>query len=158
MKHVISVLVENRFGVLSHVSGLFSARGFNIDSLTVGETEDATISRMTIIVNADDKTLEQVIKQLNKLIDVIRVIDLTKNKFADRELMFVKIDSKTQDQKEQIVKLAATFGAKVVDVEKKFVTLELSADQQTIKSFFELLRPFGIKEIVRSGRIAIGLE
>ena len=155
MKKTISVLVENHFGVLTHVSGLFSARGFNIDSLTVGETEDPTISRMTIVVDGDEKTLEQVKKQLNRLIDVIKVIDLTKEDFIDRELVLVKlaIDAKNRSE---ILQIVDTFQAKMDDVKKDSAVIEVTGDQNKIKSFIEILKPFGIIEIVRTGRIAMG--
>src|SRR3989338_1416920 len=155
MKKTISVLVENHFGVLTHVSGLFSARGFNIDSLTVGETEDPTISRMTIVVDGDEKTLEQAKKQLNRLIDVIKVIDLTKEDFIDRELVLVKlaIDAKNRSE---ILQIVDTFQANMDDVKKDSAIIEVTGDQSKIKSFIEILKPFGIIEIVRTGRIAMG--
>lgn len=154
MKKTIAVLVENHFGVLSHVSGLFSARGFNIDSLAVGETEDATISRMTIVVDGDEKTLEQVKKQLNRLIDVIKVIDLTEEDFIDRELVLVRVTINTKNRSE-ILQVADTFQAKIVDVKKDSVGIEATGDQNKIESFIETLKPFGITEIVRTGRIAM---
>ena len=155
MKKTIAVLVENHFGVLSHVSGLFSARGFNIDSLAVGETEDATVSRMTIVVDGDEKTLEQVKKQLNRLIDVIKVIDLTEEDFIDRELVLVRVAINTKNRSE-ILQVTDTFQAKIVDVKKDSVGIEATGDQNKIKSFMEILKPFGITEIVRTGRIAMG--
>jgi len=155
MKKTISVLVENHFGVLTHVSGLFSARGFNIDSLAVGETEDPGISRMTIVVDGDEKTLEQVKKQLNRLIDVIKVIDLTEEDFIDRELVLVraKVDAKNRSD---ILRLAEGIHAKIVDTKKDSVAIEVTGDQDKIRSFIEALKPFGIIEIVRTGRIAMG--
>ena len=155
MKKTISVLVENHFGVLSYVSGLFSARGFNIDSLAVGETEDPTISRMTIVVDGDEKTLEQVKKQLNRLIDVIKVIDLTGENFVDRELVLIKVKIDIKNRSE-ILQIADTFLAKIDDVKKETAVIEVSGDQNKIKSFMEILKPFGIIEIVRTGRIAMG--
>ncbi|MFH1854466.1 MAG: acetolactate synthase small subunit [Candidatus Omnitrophota bacterium] len=155
MKKTISVLVENHFGVLTHVSGLFSARGFNIDSLTVGETEDPTISRMTIVVDGDEKTLEQVKKQLNRLIDIIKVIDLTDEDFVDRELVLVKAKISNKNRPE-ILHIADTFHAKIDDVEKETVVIEVSGDQNKVRSFIEIMKPFGILEIVRTGRIAMG--
>ncbi|MBU4311672.1 MAG: acetolactate synthase small subunit [Candidatus Omnitrophica bacterium] len=155
MKKIISVLVENHFGVLTHVAGLFSARGFNIDSLAVGETEDPTISRMTIVADGDEKTLEQVKKQLNRLIDVVKVIDLTDEDFVDRELVLVKarIDSKNRSE---ILQIADTFQAKIDDVKKDTAVIEVTGDQNKIKSFIEIMKPFGVTEIVRTGRIAMG--
>ena len=155
MKKTIAVLVENQFGVLTHVSGLFSARGFNIDSLAVGETEDPTISRMTIVVDGDEKTLEQVKKQLNRLIDVVKVIDLTGEDIVDRELVLVKLKVDTKNRSE-ILQVADTFQAKIDDVKKETLVIEVTGDQNKIKSFIEMMKPFGIVEIVRTGRIAMG--
>ena len=155
MKKTISVLVENHFGVLTQVSGLFSARGFNIDSLAVGETGDPTVSRMTIVVDGDEKTLEQVKKQLNRLIDVIKVIDLTDEDFVDRELVLVKLKMDSTSRSE-ILQIADTFQAKIDDAKKESVVIEVSGDQNKIKSFIEIMKPFGIVEIVRTGRIAMG--
>ncbi len=154
MKHTISVLVENRFGVLARISGLFSARGFNIDSLAVGETEDPSISRMTIIVDGDERTLEQVKKQLNKLIDVITIFDFTKKDFIDRELILIKVNVSSSNRS-QIIEVADTLEAKVVDVTAETLTIELSGDEKKIDTVLELLRPFGIKETVRTGTIAM---
>jgi len=154
MQHVISVLVENRFGVLSHIAGLFSSRGFNIDSLAVGETQDPTISRMTIIVTGDDKIIEQVNKQLNKLIDVIKVQDITKDEYLDRELVLVKVSCTSQTRGE-IVQIVEIFKAKIIDVNQKTLTAEVAGPQDKIGAFLDLVKPFGIKELVRTGRIAI---
>lgn len=157
MKHTISCLVENRFGVLARIAGLFSARGFNINCLTVGETEDPTISRMTIVVEGDDRILEQVNKQLNKLIDVITVQDLTKKGFIEREMILVNIkaDKNTRPEIKQITDLN---GAKIVDVGLNTLTIEMLGTAEKIKDFINLLKPFGIKELVRTGRIAISKE
>lgn len=153
-KFTLSVLVENKFGVLARVAGLFSARGFNIDSLAVAETEDPTMSRMTMVVNADEKTLEQIKKQLNKLIDVIRVIDLTEKDCIDRELVLikVKINRKTR---EKVIQTADSLNAKVIDMGEDSLTVEEVGDMKKINATLELLRPFGITELVRTGRIAI---
>jgi len=155
MKKTIAVLVENHFGVLTHVSGLFSARGFNISSLAVGETEDSTISRMTIVVDGDEKTLEQVKKQLNRLIDVIKVIDLTDEDFVDRELVLIKVNIDDKNRSE-ILQAADTFQAKIDDARKKTTVIEVTGDQNKIRSFIETMKPFGIIEVVRTGRIAMG--
>ncbi len=154
MRHVISVLVENHFGVLARISGLFSARGFNIDSLTVGETEDPTMSRMTIVVRADDRILEQVMKQLNKLIDVIKVQDLTKKEFIDRELLLFKVnvDSEQSLKVEQFLK---KFPIKILSMEDGSWTIEMAGDEKEIGEVLEFLKPFGIKELVRTGKIAM---
>jgi acetolactate synthase-1/3 small subunit len=156
MRHIISVLVENKFGVLAHVSGLFSARGFNITSLAVGETEDPSASRMTIVVEGDDRTLEQIKKQLNKLIDVIKVSDLTSTDFVDRELVLikVKVGAKTR---QDVIKIVENMSAAIANVGSDMLTVEAVGDQNRIKTLLELLRPFGIKEMVRTGRIAIAL-
>ncbi|MDP8230676.1 MAG: acetolactate synthase small subunit [Candidatus Gorgyraea atricola] len=155
MKKTISVLVENHFGVLTHVSGLFSARGFNINSLAVGETEDPSISRMTIVVDGDEKTLEQVKKQLNRLIDTIKIIDLTEEDFIDRELLLVKVKMDSKNRSE-ILQIANTFQAKIDDAKKDTAVIEVTGDENKIKSFIEMIRPFGIVEVVRTGRIAMG--
>lgn len=157
MKHTISVLVENKFGVLARIAGLFSARGFNIDSLAVGETEDPTVSRMTIVVEGDEKTLEQIKKQLNKLIDTIKVIDFKENGFLDRELMMVKVGVTAKNRKE-ILEAIDSIAAKVVNAGSKSISVEAAGDHNQIKALLELLRPFGIVEVVRTGRIAMGIE
>ena len=154
-KFIISVLVENKFGVLARISGLFSALGFNIVSLAVGETEDPEMSRMTIVVDADERILEQVKKQLNKLIDVIRVNDLTGGECVDRELILIKVKANTTKIREKIVQVVDSTGAEIVDIGKKSITVEESGDEHKIKALIELLRPYGIQEIVRTGRIAI---
>jgi acetolactate synthase-1/3 small subunit len=154
-KFVVSVLVENKFGVLARVAGLFSARGFNIDSLAVGETEDPEVSRMTIVVDADEKILEQVKKQLNKLIDVIRVNDLTGGDYVGRELILIKVKTDSTKIREKIVKIVDSTGAEIVDIGKKSVTIEESGDEHKIKALIELVRPYGILEIVRTGKIAV---
>lgn len=157
MKHIICVLVENKFGVLAHVSGLFSARGFNITSLAVGETEDPSVSRMTIIVEGDERTLEQIKKQLNKLIDVIKVFDLTNTNFVDRELILIKVMI-TQANRRDVIEAVETVGGIVASVNQDALTVEAMGDQNKINALIELLRPFGIKEMARTGRIAVAVE
>jgi acetolactate synthase I/III small subunit len=154
-KFVIAALVENKFGVLARVSGLFSARGFNIESLAVGQTEDPEVSRMTIVVDADEQILEQVKKQLNKLIDVIRVYDLTGGEYVGRELILIKVSSDSTEVREKIVQIVDSTGGKIVDIGKSSITVEESGDEHRIKALIELLRPYGITEIVRTGKIAI---
>ena len=154
MQHTISVLVVNQSGVLSRISGLFSGRGFNIESLNVAETNEPGISRMTIITLGDDKKIEQITKQLNKLIDVIKVVDLTEEHFVDRELILVKMNSEPR-VREEILRIVDIFRAKVIDVSPDNYTVEIPGDEGKIKGFLDLLKPLGIKEIVRSGRIAI---
>ena len=154
MKHTISVLVENHFGVLAHVSGLFSARGFNIDSLAVGETEDASVSRMTIVAHGDDRVIEQIMKQLDKLVDVIKVYDLTEDDMIERELVLVKVNAVASTRAE-LMQIVNTFRGKIVDVKPKTVTVEVTGNESKIDAMLELLRPFGLKEVVRTGTIAI---
>jgi acetolactate synthase-1/3 small subunit len=153
-EHVLTTLVENQPGVLARISGLFSARGFNIDSLAVGETEDPTVSRMTIVVRGDDRILEQVSKQLNKLIDVIKVQDYSGEDFVQRELILIKVNAESKSRAE-IMQIADVFRARIVDVSQKTLTLELTGDQGKIRAMVDLLKPFGIKEIARTGRIAM---
>jgi len=155
MQHTISVSMNNRFGVLSRVSGLFSSRGFNIESLNVAETLDPNTSHMTIVTTGDNAKIEQITKQLNKLVDVIKVVDLTEEKFVDRELVLVKMNAEVRGR-EEILRIVDLFRAKVVDVSPNTYTIEITGDEGKLAGFLDLLTPFGIKEIVRSGRIAIG--
>src|SRR3989338_10843441 len=157
MKHTISVLVENKFGVLARIAGLFSARGFNIDSLAVGETEDPTVSRMTIVSEGDDKTLEQIKKQLNKLIDVIKVVDFKQGKFIERDLILAKVAVTPKNRKE-ILAAVDSAGAKIVNAGSSSITIEATGEEDKIKALLQLLRPFGIVEVVRTGRVAMGIE
>jgi len=157
MKHTISVLVENKFGVLARISGLFSARGFNITSLAVGETEDPTTSRMTIVVEGDEKTLEQIKKQLNKLIDVIKVVDFREGDFLDRELVLVRVAAGAKNRKE-LLEAVDSVGAKVANAGSRSITVEAAWDSAKIRALIELLKPFGVIEVVRTGRIAMSTE
>lgn len=155
MKHTLSILVENKFGVLARVAGLFSARGYNIDSLAVSETEDPTVSRMTVVVNAEDEQiLEQIEKQLHKLIDIITVVDFRKNEYIERELVFVKIalDEKRADE---IKKAAREIKADILEETKDYLILELVDNQEQIRKSLKELENYKILELVRSGRIAI---
>lgn len=154
MKHTIAVLVENHFGVLARVSGLFSARGYNIDSLTVGETQDATISRMTIVAHGDDRVLDQIMKQLDKLVDVIKVEDLSGGDTIDRELVLVKVNA-TPGVRADLIQIVNTFRAKIVDVNPDTVTIEVTGTESKLDAMLELLRPFGVRELVRTGLITI---
>ncbi len=154
MKHTISALVENKSGVLAHISTLFSARGFNIDSLAVGETNDPEVSKMTIVLDADERILEQVIKQLHKLIDVIKVQDLTGQNFIDRELLLVKVNA-TPTTRAEIMQIVDIFRARIVNASSKALTIEVTGDTEKVKGMLELLREFGIKNIVRTGKIAM---
>ena len=154
MKHIISTLVENHFGVLARISGLFSARGFNIDSLAVGETEDPTVSRMTIVTHGDDRVIDQIKKQLNKLIDVIKVQDLTEEDMIERELILVKVKANANTRAD-LMQIVNSFRAKVVDVNPKSVTVEVTGNESKIDAMLELLRPFGVREVARTGTIAL---
>lgn len=153
-KHTIAVLVENKFGVLSRVAGLFSARGYNIEALSVGETLDPTVSRMTLVVRGDEFVIEQVVKQLHKLIDVIKVSDLTEDDHVERELVLMRINAEPQHRAE-ILRTADIFRAKVIDVTPSALTLEVTGDESKLTAIIELLRPMGIQEIVRTGKVAI---
>jgi len=153
-KHILSVLVENHAGVLSRVAGLFSRRGFNIDSLAVGITENPEVSRMTIVVDGDEHTVEQVSKQLNKLIDVIKIKRLDKHESISRELALIKVSANAATRSE-IVQLVEIFRAKIVDVSKSTLTIEASGSEDKVAALEDLLKPFGIKEVVRTGVIAI---
>ncbi len=154
MKHTISVLVENHFGVLARVSGMFSARGYNIDSLCVGETEDPSASRMTVVVRGDDSVLEQIVKQLKKLVEVIQVIDLTRESYVERELVMIKIAA-DGSRRSEITDIVSVFRAKVVDISTGAMTVEVTGSEGKVTAFIDMMRPFGIRELVRTGRIAI---
>jgi len=154
MRHTISILVENKFGVLTRVAGLFSGRGYNIDSLNVAPTHDATASRMTIVTHGDEATIEQIIKQLNKLPDVLTVQDFHNGDHVDRELVLVKVavDSKTRAEVMQITDI---FRAKIVDVQPQTLTVEITGDEGKMEKFLELMKTFGIQELARTGKVAL---
>jgi len=154
MRHTISILVDNEFGVLSKVSSLFSGRGFNIESLCVAETLDPKVSRMTIVTTGDDQVIEQITKQLNKLINVIKVSDLTAEEHIERELALIKVNANADDRAE-ILSVIDIFRGKVVDVSPTTYTIEMTGDAEKVNAITELLRPFGIKDIARTGKIAI---
>ena len=153
MRHTISVLVENKFGVLARVSGMFSGRGFNIDSLNVGPSSDNT-SRMTIVVRGDDTVLEQVTKQLNKLIDVIEIQDFHDDQYVDRELvmMRVAVDSKTRAE---VMQICDIFRAKIIDVQHKKLAIEITGNESKINKFIKLMEGFGISDVTRTGKVAL---
>ncbi|MBU1262479.1 acetolactate synthase small subunit [bacterium] len=153
MRHIISVLVENKFGVLARVAGLFSGRGYNIDSLCVAPTDDPTISRMTIVTQGDEKIIEQIEKQLNKLVDTIKVSDLTHTTHVERELLLVKVRHK--EKRSEIIEIADIFRARIIDVAKDCVTLEMTGDEDKLSGLIDLLKSFEIVELVRTGKIAI---
>jgi acetolactate synthase-1/3 small subunit len=154
MRHTISVLVENKFGVLTRVAGLFSGRGYNIDSLNVAPTHDATASRMTIVTHGDEATLEQIVKQLNKLPDVIKVQDVREGEYLDRELVLAKVsvDSKSRAEVMQITDI---FRAKIVDVQPKSLSIEITGTEDKVEKFIELMKPFGVIELTRTGKVAL---
>ena len=154
MRHVISALVMNEPGVLAHVAGMFSARGFNIDSLVVGRTEDPSLSRMTIVVNADDRILEQVRKQLAKIVTVVRVRDYKDLPFVERDMALIKV-AVPPGKRTEILELVQIFRGKVVDVGTSTVMVELSGEEEKIDAFVELARPYGIRELARTGVIAM---
>jgi acetolactate synthase-1/3 small subunit len=150
----ISVLVENHSGTLSRIAGLFSSRGYNITSLTVGETEDASVSRMTIVVDGEENVIEQVVKQLNRLIDVIKVIDFGDDPLIERELILVRVDS-SKSNRHEVVELADIFGARVAHVAPSSITLELSTTCDKVNDFIGLVKSYGIKELIRTGKVAM---
>jgi len=154
MRHTISVLVENKFGVLTRVAGLFSGRGYNIDTLNVAPTSDPTASRMTIVTRGDDATLEQLVKQLNKLADVMKVQDFREDEYIDRELLLVKVevDSKTRAEVMQITDI---FRAKIVDVQPRSLTIEVTGDEGKVEKFLALMKTFGIIDLTRTGKVAM---
>lgn len=154
MRQVLSVLVENQFGVLARVAGLFSARGFNIKSLNVAETLDPSLSIMTIVTEGDERILEQITKQLNKLIPVIKVIEMADKPHVERELVLVKVSAKPENRAE-ILRMVEIFRGKIVDVSQKTYTIEMTGDQEKIEAFLELIKPMGIKEIARTGVVAM---
>ena len=157
MRHTLSLLVENKFGVLSRISGLFSGRGYNIESLSVGETIDPQISIMTIVTSGDDQIVEQITKQLNKLIDVIKVMDMTEFDHVEREMVLIKIEPKPGDRAEAL-RLTEIFRGRIVDSSKTTYTMEITGDEKKIAAFVELMKPMTIKEFIRTGKIAIARE
>ncbi|GAW92568.1 acetolactate synthase small subunit [Calderihabitans maritimus] len=154
MKHTLAVLVENRPGVLARIAGLFSRRGYNIESLAVGQTENPDIARMTIVVDGDDRVIEQVSKQLHKLIDVIKLSDITEEEYVDRELLLVKVNADPSVRGE-IMQIVDIFRARIVDIGRNTLIIEATGDEGKINAIEASLRPFGIKELVRTGKIAM---
>jgi acetolactate synthase-1/3 small subunit len=155
MRHVISLLVENKVGVLARITSLISGRGFNIDSLAVGESENPALSQMTIVVRGDNAVVEQVRKQLGKLIDIIKVVDFTHEEFVERDLMLLKIYV-PPGKRSEIIEIVEIFRGKIVDVGQKDIVIELAGMEEKLEAMIQLLRPYGIKELVRTGSIAIG--
>ncbi len=154
MRHTISILVENKFGVLTRVAGLFSGRGYNIDTLNVGPTHQPATSRMTVVSRGDDATLEQIVKQLKKLVDVLEVQDFREGEYVDRELILIKVsvDSKTRAEVMQVTDI---FRAKIVDVQPKSLTIEITGSEGKVEKFVELMQTFGVLELTRTGKVAL---
>ncbi len=155
MRHIISILVENEFGALGRIAGLFTARGYNIDSLTVAPTDDPTLSRMTLVTQGDDRIVEQILKQLNKLLDVVKVMDITEAPHIERELMLVKVQATSSESREEFKRLADIFDARVVDVTDKTYTIEVIGRSRKLDAFLELLTNKSPMEVVRSGVIGM---
>ena len=154
MKHTITVLVENEFGVLARVAGLFSGRGFNIDSLSVAETQEEGTSLITLVTRGDDNIIEQIIKQLHKLVSVLKVNDMQEGTFLDRELVLLKVHA-SEETKPELLRLVEIFRGRIIDVSPRSYTVELVGDSGKIKAVIDLLRPLGIREIVRTGKVAM---
>lgn len=155
MRHTIAVSVKDHPGVLARVASLFTRRGFNIESLAVGYTEETGISRMTIVVEGDERVLEQITKQLNKLIDVIRVKDISPKNSVERELALIKVNSNSLPARSEIIQTVDIFRANIIDVNNQIMTIETTGTEDKINALIELLRPFGLREVVRTGKIAL---
>ena len=156
-EHIISLTVEDRFGMLARIAGLFSARGYNINSLVVATTEDPSVSRLVLTVSGDQPIIEQIMKQLNKLIGVIKIVDLNEGKYLERELLLVKVDNNTQKRSE-ILKLVELYRGMVIDVTSKYLMVEAMGESHQIDGLLVALRPYGLKEVIRTGKVAIGRE
>jgi acetolactate synthase-1/3 small subunit len=155
MRHVLSAVVQNVPGVLAHISGMLASRGYNIDSLAVGETEDPELSRMTFVVVGDDSVLDQVRKQLEKIVTVVQVIDISSQDFVERDLMLIKVQANSGASRSEVRELVEVFRGRIVNVCPDELMIEISGQERKIEAFIELIRPFGIKELVRTGRIAM---
>ena len=155
MRHVLSAVVQNVPGVLAHISGMLASRGYNIDSLAVGETEDPELSRMTFVVVGDDSVLDQVRKQLEKIVTVVQVIDISSQDFVERDLMLIKVRADSGASRSEVRELVEIFRGRIVNVCPDEMMIEISGQERKIEAFIELIRPFGIKELVRTGRIAM---
>ena len=154
IRHVLSALVQNQPGVLAHVSGMFASRGFNIDSLAVGETEDPHLSRITVVVMGDDRLLEQIRKQLEKIVTVVKVLDISREDFVERDLILIKVDV-TPERRAEVQGLVEIFRGRVVDVSPEQLMIEISGQEGKIEAFIDAVRPYGIRELARTGRIAL---
>lgn len=157
MERIISVLVENKFGVLARVAGLFSARGYNIESLSVAPTLDPTTSMITIVTSGDEPIIEQIMKQLNKVVEVLKVVDLTETSYLDRETALIKIHTRLE-HRDEAIRIVDVFRAKIVDSSPTTYTIEVTGDVDKVEALINLLKPLGIKELIRTGRIAIARE
>ncbi|MBC8875513.1 MAG: acetolactate synthase small subunit [Planctomycetes bacterium] len=155
MRHVLSAVVQNVPGVLAHISGMLASRGYNIDSLAVGETEDPLLSRMTFVVVGDDRVLEQIRKQLEKIVTVVRVVDVSSQDYVERDLMLLKVQAPAGGKRSEVRELVEIFRGRVVDVGEEEIMIEISGRENKIEAFIERMRPFGIAELVRTGRIAM---
>ncbi len=156
-KHTISILAENKFGALNRIVGLFSARGYNIDSISVGTTEDDSVARVTIVSKGDDDIIEQIIKQLNKLIDVTKVVDLTYVGFVERELILIKVAA-NRNTRSELMQISEIFRSKIVDISPRSMTIEATGSEKKVEAMIKMIEPFGIKEIARTGRVALKRE
>jgi len=154
MRHTISVLVENKFGVLTRVAGLFSGRGFNIDTLNVAPTQDPSASRMTIVTRGDDATLDQAVKQLNKLVNVLKVQDFREDEYVDRELVLIKVSVDSRSRPE-VMQITDIFRAKIVDVQPKSLTIEITGNESKVEKFIDLMKAFGVLDLTRTGKVAL---
>jgi acetolactate synthase I/III small subunit len=156
MRHIISMLLENESGALSRVAGLFSARGYNIESLTVAPTEDATLSRLTLVTSGSDEVIEQITKQLNKLVDVVKLVDLTEGKHIEREMLLIKVKAAAGEARDEVKRLVDIFRGRIIDVTDDSYTIELTGTGDKLDAFIESVRGSGIVEVVRSGVSGIG--
>jgi acetolactate synthase-1/3 small subunit len=154
MRHIISVLVENKFGVLTRVAGLFSGRGYNIDTLNVAPTQDPSTSRMTIVTRGDDATVEQIVKQLNKLVNALEVTDFRDGEYIDRELVLVKV-AVTSETRAEVMQITDIFRAKIVDVQPKTLTIEITGAESKVEKFLDLMKTFGVVALTRTGKVAL---
>ncbi len=157
MERIISVLVENKFGVLARVAGLFSARGYNIESLSVAPTLDPTTSMITIVTVGDDRIIEQIMKQLNKVVEVLKVVDMTETSYLDREIALIKVHTRPE-HRDEAIRIADIFRAKIVDSSPTTYTIEVTGDVDKVEALINMLEPLGIKELIRTGRVAIARE
>ena len=154
MQHTISILVENKFGVLTRVAGLFSGRGYNIDPLNVGPTQDPALSRMTVVTHGDDATLEQIVKQLNKLPNVLKVRSFQEGEYVDRELVLAKVNVDSASRAE-VMQITDIFRAKIVDVQPRTLTIEITGSSSKVEKFLDLMKTFGVVELTRTGQVAM---